>query len=319
MGDAEDLDYNPFFSTLQKKYPKLYDKAQETNSLICVPQTSSLTNFKPSQQLYEKYIFTPSPFLKGEYESIGKPVIKLRMHDNILHLVLPSGEKLDVKVLVEETYYNKSFQPFRVLCIDNMLFESGKGSATGSSSSIGVSSGAGGRMGSGSLGSAGFGSGNGIGSSGNLNFGFGTGSSSGTKDPATSRGIGGVFQTRSTFEENEEFLSQYTRTLRPLNERAKLFNEGYVVVDGYLEHLSERLMNIRDEVSQLAAQSSELTSVRGDARLPAVVNNAVECCLFYRVSVIICHYCSSCRCSINAFIYRYIYINIALLGIVIDS
>lgn len=200
--------------------------------IVCVPHSKVLGNFKPSLQLFEKYVLQPSAFYKNEWESISKPPLKCRLQEgNLLQVTLPTtSEKLMVKILFEESYYNSSFQAHRVICVDN-LFEpkpSGKGSAP---------------------------------------------------EPT----VDGVFETRSTFKENEQFLATYTQSMKPLLELTKVFNESYIVVPGYIDHLIERLESIRDELREVAASSPRLASVRSDPRLAATLNDALECCIFEKV------------------------------------
>lgn len=229
--DTEDLEYNAFFSGLKKRFPKLYEKIEESCLTVCVPHSKVLHNFKPSLQFFEKYVLQPSPFFKNEWESISKPPLKCKLQDgNILLVTLPSSEKVNVKILFEESYYNSQLQAHRVICVDN-LFESNP--------------------------------------SGKLQI----------QDTAGTS----IFDSRSTYKENEGFLVTYTSCMKPLFDRAKEFNESYMVVPGYIDHLVERLQSLRDELREIAFASPRLASVRTDPRLPTSIDDAIECCLFEKV------------------------------------
>ena len=121
--DVDDLEYNEFLLILQKKFPNLYEKAQERSFAICVPHSRHLDGFKmegfkPSQQLYEKYIFEPSSYFKGEFDSLCKPAIKVRIAEGNLRITHPTMKDFSLKILQEETYYNDSYQAFHIYCMD---------------------------------------------------------------------------------------------------------------------------------------------------------------------------------------------------------
>jgi hypothetical protein len=235
MTEQEDLEFNVFFSTLQKRFPKTYERAQESCLLICIPQSKALVNFRPTQQMFERHIFQPSPLFKNEWDSISKPSIKIHLPEgqSLLQVTLPTGEKLSVKVLFEEKHYNSSFQPFKILCLDYFIDEKAP-----------------------------------------------------PPPPSTAKkSAPGIFEQRSTYRENETFLKSFTSAMGPLNDRTSLFNTGYVIVPGFLEHMAERLMNMRDEIAEIAMRSSALAAARSDSRLPDTVNEAIECCMLEKVWV----------------------------------
>lgn len=237
MAENEDLEYNPFLSALQKRFPKLYERVQDACFLVCVPHSRCLQNFKPSLQVFEKYVFQPSPFFKNEWESISKPPIKIKLLDGeggALQVTFPTGERASVKIMFEETYYNKGFQPHRMMCIER--FFDAPPSAESSS------------------------------------------------PPQTRKDD--IFESRSTFRDHEQFLSAYTGVTKQLVDLTTLFNRSYVVVPGYLEHLTNRLQSMRDELFEVAIASPKLAHVRADPRLPNVINDALECCICEKVIVL---------------------------------
>ena len=46
-GDQEDLDFNPFFVALQKKFPKVYAQAQDSCYMILVPKATVCAQAQP--------------------------------------------------------------------------------------------------------------------------------------------------------------------------------------------------------------------------------------------------------------------------------
>jgi hypothetical protein len=234
--DNDDLEYNECFTNLQKKFPKLYEKAQENCFMICIPHNRYSDSTKPSLSFYEKHILQPSPYFKNEYESLHKPPIKIRVLEGVLQVTHPSLGTYTVKILHEESYYNKAYQAFRILCIDG-TFE--KPSTLLSTQSF---------------------------------------SGESFKDK--------FFDTRSTLKEFETLMASYPPAQKLLDTLAKQFNDGYVVVRGYLDALSDKLEGMRDEIALEWVKSPEIAQVRTDPRLPNVLNEAVECCLLTKVALV---------------------------------
>ncbi len=117
----EDLDFNPFFLALQKKFPKLYGQAQDACLMVLVPRASLLGNTTITQQMVEAHIYKPSSLFKDQYDSIGKPAHKIWVRDRIISTHEGFPIAMEAHVISEELFYNRQYQPFRVLCIDRVL------------------------------------------------------------------------------------------------------------------------------------------------------------------------------------------------------
>ena len=124
MAEQEDLEFNTFFLTLKKKFAKLYKRVQEQCLLVFVPVQSALpSDLVYTQALFERHIFQASPLFHGRFESIAtKPQLVVAIADGVL---TPHGgfkEKDDKpQVLFEELFYNASYKPYRIICIDRVL------------------------------------------------------------------------------------------------------------------------------------------------------------------------------------------------------
>lgn len=89
--------------------------------MVLVPRASLLGNTTITQHMVEAHIYKPSPLFKDQYDSIGKPVHKIWVRDRIISTHEGFPVAMEAHVISEELFYNRQYQPFRVLCIDRVL------------------------------------------------------------------------------------------------------------------------------------------------------------------------------------------------------
>ena len=78
MDSNEDLMLNRFFIALKGKYKTIYSNAEKNCNFICIPSNHSLLdNSEITQNDIESHIFTPSPFILGEYISLNKKTVEI--------------------------------------------------------------------------------------------------------------------------------------------------------------------------------------------------------------------------------------------------
>ncbi|ESO82418.1 hypothetical protein LOTGIDRAFT_237017 [Lottia gigantea] len=119
--DMDELDINPFFRALQTTFSDLYEKAQEKCYLVCVPQKSNLVGASINQKLLESHILRPSPYFKGQYISQYNPdnqTVSIEDNGQIIHLLQGYKDKKTIRILSEELAYNKNYQPYKILIVE---------------------------------------------------------------------------------------------------------------------------------------------------------------------------------------------------------
>eukprot|EP00042_Codosiga_hollandica_P045009 m.451293 g.451293 ORF g.451293 m.451293 type:complete len:533 (+) comp56915_c1_seq1:117-1715(+) len=119
--NSEDLDYNPFFLALQSKFSKIYERAKTELLLVCVPAAAALPSDDITLQMVETHVFKPSPYFKGQFESISKPPRTISILANVLTTEDGFDYKATARILSEEQFFNIKYESFRVLCIDTTL------------------------------------------------------------------------------------------------------------------------------------------------------------------------------------------------------
>ncbi|KAK7088170.1 ankyrin repeat domain-containing protein 27-like [Littorina saxatilis] len=124
--DVDELDINPFFRALQNKFSDLYNRAQEKCYTICIPQTTSILGTDINKDFAETHILKPSPYFQGQ-------LLTLTSHGNHSKTVtlandgcsISTGEGFPSKVIArivnEELAYNKEYDQYRVLILDQPL------------------------------------------------------------------------------------------------------------------------------------------------------------------------------------------------------
>ncbi|XP_062611909.1 putative uncharacterized protein DDB_G0284213 [Saccostrea cucullata] len=120
MTDVDELDVNPLFRALQKKYQDLYDIAQDNCYIVCIPQTSSLVNVTVTRKLIATHILKPSPYFKSQYQTLDSPdkVVQLEVNGKEFRTVEGFSDDHSVKILNEELGYNKDYKAYKILILE---------------------------------------------------------------------------------------------------------------------------------------------------------------------------------------------------------
>ena len=69
----------------------------------------------------ETHILRPSPYFQGQFETQEKKPRNVGIRNNLIEPMEGFKHIQGVKVIFEELFYNKKYQPFRVLCIERIL------------------------------------------------------------------------------------------------------------------------------------------------------------------------------------------------------
>ncbi|XP_061163311.1 putative uncharacterized protein DDB_G0284213 [Saccostrea echinata] len=120
MTDVDELDINPLFRALQKKYQDLYDRAQDNCYIVCIPQASSLANVTVTRKLTATHILKPSPYFKSQYQTLDSPEKVVQLEENGKEFRTVEGFSDDhcVKILNEELGYNKDYKAYKILILE---------------------------------------------------------------------------------------------------------------------------------------------------------------------------------------------------------
>ena len=141
----ENLAENPFFIAMQKGFSGLKERAAEQEWVLCVPQRVSLeTSAEFSAEVLKAHVLRPSPFFKGQFQTMTGIDVELR--EGRLHLTLPpapprtpasegeGGEAVDaapparatldresVQVISDDLAYTADYRAFRTMGIERPL------------------------------------------------------------------------------------------------------------------------------------------------------------------------------------------------------
>lgn len=113
----EDINASPFFKALKRS--KLYANVERNCWLVCVPQLSSITGLKITQDILDVHVLQPSPYFQGEYITANNKTVTVE--DGSITIASDLREHRTAKILFEESFYTKDSKSFRVLCIDSPL------------------------------------------------------------------------------------------------------------------------------------------------------------------------------------------------------
>lgn len=100
---------------LQGKCPELWDLAAEEQLVVCVPAEASAEGMAMNRSAFETHILRASPFFAGIYETLNGKTVELE--DSVIETREGFEEHRRVDVVFEELHYNKSYKPFRVVCL----------------------------------------------------------------------------------------------------------------------------------------------------------------------------------------------------------
>eukprot|EP00042_Codosiga_hollandica_P045012 m.451306 g.451306 ORF g.451306 m.451306 type:complete len:569 (+) comp56915_c1_seq3:117-1823(+) len=257
--NSEDLDYNPFFLALQSKFSKIYERAKTELLLVCVPAAAALPSDDITLQMVETHVFKPSPYFKGQFESISKPPRTISILANVLTTEDGFDYKATARILSEEQFFNIKYESFRVLCIDTTLntppkFDrrrldadpfAGRTSTAGSIlaqvilrrtfTALRV-----------------------------------------TEEYSIHNHLFGFF---ILLIEHIHFLNEYTSAdcMRRIDEDIQKFKKSYVHVAGFLDHLVTKVDTLCETVKSYVLRERMMTKLAADQRLPQVVRDAIEC------------------------------------------
>ncbi|XP_041456821.1 ankyrin repeat domain-containing protein 27-like [Lytechinus variegatus] len=136
MADHEDLEFNPFYKSLQSGYRSQFEDAQAKRFLVCIPQTASLVGVNINSNFLETHLLKPSPMLKDHYISTDKNGSKTIIVDEAFILTTEGfSQPGRIRILSEELGYNKDYKPFKMLIIEKPL----EGAVKGRRGSAGLS------------------------------------------------------------------------------------------------------------------------------------------------------------------------------------
>lgn len=120
-GDTEDLDANPFFRSLKRKFASYYAKAESNCYIVCVPHSRAAKALgEVNKDIIETHILQPSRLFQGQYTTLNNKGIVFG-HDKKIMTGEGFAAKRTVNILFEEVFYNRQAKSFRVLCIDRPL------------------------------------------------------------------------------------------------------------------------------------------------------------------------------------------------------
>ncbi|GFT83468.1 ankyrin repeat domain-containing protein 27 [Nephila pilipes] len=116
----DELENNPFYTSLETKYADKLKEAQKKLWLICVPFHKSLKGIAITKEFVDTHVLKPSPFFKSHFVTtdINNPVSFEIEND---YIKTPTGT---IKILSEETAYNDDYKPYRILITETPLCSS---------------------------------------------------------------------------------------------------------------------------------------------------------------------------------------------------
>lgn len=125
MLEADELDSNPVFRSLQTNFIGYFHWVQDKCGLVCIPHQRSVHGIELNREFIEKHTFRPSPLFKDHYiTKDGKNPGNISIEDGNIVTAQGFPDKRKVKVISEELGYNKRSETFRILIIDRPLIGS---------------------------------------------------------------------------------------------------------------------------------------------------------------------------------------------------
>ncbi|KAJ2963285.1 hypothetical protein NQZ79_g1636 [Umbelopsis isabellina] len=113
--DTDELEANPFFITFQSlPYFHIFLRS----ALVCIPQAQSITGLSINKGTIETHAFLPSPFYKGQFQSLNGKVVSIEK--GYVTEVAGFKQLRTIRILNEETHYTQG-RKIRVLTIDRPL------------------------------------------------------------------------------------------------------------------------------------------------------------------------------------------------------
>ncbi|KAH8548912.1 hypothetical protein BGW37DRAFT_159307 [Umbelopsis sp. PMI_123] len=113
--DSDDLEENPFFIAF-KSLPHISIFLR--SALVCIPHTQSIVGLTINKRTLETHAFLPSPFYKGQYQSLNGKVVAIEKG----YVTEVSGfqQLRTIRIISEETHYSQRLK-ITVLTIDRPL------------------------------------------------------------------------------------------------------------------------------------------------------------------------------------------------------
>ncbi|KAJ4457243.1 putative ankyrin repeat domain-containing protein 27 [Paratrimastix pyriformis] len=144
MADGETLLNSVYYKSLKAKFPELLSKATDNQGIICIPDSDSLAGIVLDQDFFETHILRPSPYILGEFLTANGHAIEYDERERLFR-TKDFPELRTVRVLHEESCYNKRLKPYRMFLLQRPFRRQASGTAgegnTASSRGTGSSSG----------------------------------------------------------------------------------------------------------------------------------------------------------------------------------
>ncbi|RDD41105.1 Ankyrin repeat domain-containing protein 27 [Trichoplax sp. H2] len=120
---SEDLEFNPFYQALQNQFFNQLSAAQEKCFTICIPCSNSLgQTTKFSKAFVDLHILKPSPYVQGQYYATdGSNKIIFNIKLNTIQVISGFQKGFETQIIGEELGYNKKFEQYRFLLIEQPL------------------------------------------------------------------------------------------------------------------------------------------------------------------------------------------------------
>ncbi|KAF8791533.1 Ankyrin repeat domain-containing protein 27 [Argiope bruennichi] len=116
----DELENNPFYTSLETKFSEKLKEAQKKLWLICVPFHKSLKGATITKEFVDTHVLKPSPFFKSHFVTtdINNP-LSFEIEDDTI-----KTQTGTIKILAEETAYNDDYKPYRILITETPLCSS---------------------------------------------------------------------------------------------------------------------------------------------------------------------------------------------------
>ncbi|GBL72302.1 hypothetical protein AVEN_115258-1 [Araneus ventricosus] len=116
----DELENNPFYTSLETKFSEKLKEAQKKLWLICVPFHKSLKGVTITKEFVDIHVLKPSPFFKSHFVTtdINNP-LSFEIEDDSI-----KTQTGTIKILAEETAYNDDYKPYRILITETPLCSS---------------------------------------------------------------------------------------------------------------------------------------------------------------------------------------------------
>ncbi|XP_064640281.1 ankyrin repeat domain-containing protein 27-like [Lineus longissimus] len=116
----EDVLENKFFLSLQNKCPELFETASNNRWIICVPRSSSGGKYVYTDIDFQNHVLIPPEDEdSNRYRTVNSREVEIQA--NTITTGAGFSEVRAVRILFEETFFNKNDESYRVLCIASIL------------------------------------------------------------------------------------------------------------------------------------------------------------------------------------------------------